>query len=154
VTEGQQAYVNVHFNAGEVQDPIGAGQPSPFADVVVTRQVIDTETGDVLSWAQGAAFGLPPTIVELEEATIVNIVVVLYDADGNPVDTAEIDLTWHGNDDATTRIDHQRLAGYFRQERFETATLAGRVVLDSGIHLAPSDAFSAVIGTANQISLP
>lgn len=151
---GLRSYLNVDFNAGEVQNPTGSGAPTPFADVVVTLRVIDTQSGEVVSWAQGASFGLPATIVALEEATLDEVAVPLLDAGGNLVDTANLDLTWRGNDDASTRIDHQLAVGFFRQERFETATLSGSIELGGGVELGPDDAFGAVIGIARQISLP
>lgn len=52
--------------------------------------------------------------------------VTLSDGSGTSLD-AEIHLVWVGNDDATVRIDHLFDFGYFRQERFETATVAGTV---------------------------
>ena len=73
---------------------------------------------------------------------------------------AFVDLAWTGNDDATVRIIHDRAAGNYRQERFETASVTGRVVFDSipgwttGIEFTPADINGGVIGHANEISLP
>jgi len=65
-----------------------------------------------------------------------------------------------GNDAATVRIDHLFDFGYFRQERFETATVAGTVSFDESplwddqLTFTGDDAGIATIGTANSVSLP
>jgi hypothetical protein len=75
--------------------------------------------------------------------------------------SAATNLEWTGNDDATVRIDHQLGIGSFRQERFETASVSGTLVLDpipgwtDEIEFTGENDFTgATIGTANAISLP
>ena len=156
------AAASVRFFAGDnLQSPIGGGQPSAWSDTDITLEVIDTCAGgsEVVLWhLEGFSTVEDPDMERLEHASL-DAAVTLSNGNGVSVD-ALIDLEWTGNDDAMVGIGHQLDIGYFRQERFETAQIAGSIaflpsqVWPDGIVFTQDDPYDAAIGTANEISIP
>lgn len=149
--------LTVVFTAGaNLQVPIGSGRPGSWSDVGVSLQLFNTCLGEVAYLLTGETTGVDPNITRLGSATVDGVVVHLVDSTGTVSIDVVVDLTWSGNDDATVRIDHQLDAGYFRQERYETAQVSGSVedVIQPGIAFTAGDVTGATIGTANEIALP
>jgi len=100
-----------------------------------------------------------PDITRLEIASVHNVNLTTADESGTVAVEVTIDLTWTGNNDAATRIDHSIDAGHFRQERFETATINGTLTFGDnplwpgGTAFTADDLESAVMGHANEILL-
>lgn len=150
----------VVFTAGDdLQNPIGSGAPGSWSDVVVELRLFDTCAESPVAFLSGFTPGVDPDITRLESAAVRQVTVRLVDESGDISVDAVVDLTWAGNDDRTVRVDHGN-SGYFRQERFVTAQVAGTLVfLDSpvwagGMNFTAADAYGATIGTASEISLP
>ena len=151
---------SVQYFAGDnLQGPLGSGKPGSWADAPVTVRVFNSCENDAEIW-RAEGLGLPddgPDFDRLEHASLDVALVTLTDGLGSSVD-AEVHLDWVGNDDATVRIDHQLDRGYFRQERFETATVSGTVELGASpfwtsLTVTNDRTHDVVIGTANEISL-
>ena len=144
------------FDGDNLQTPIGSGKPSSWSDADIHLNLIDTcvEPEQVVVSLECLTAVEDPDMDQLEHASLhVNV----------PCDlgvSVAIDLEWTGNDDATVRIDHS-VSGYFRQERFETASVSGTLVFDpipgwteDELAFTGEDVTGAAIGTANEISLP
>ena len=158
VAECLDASAAVRFFAGDnLQTPIGSGQPSSWSDTDIHLNLIDTcvEPERVVLSLECFAAVEDPDMDRFEQASLhVDV----------PCDlgvSAAINLEWTGNDDATVRIDHSLSDGYFRQERFETASVSGTLVFDpipgwteDELAFTGADVTGAAIGTANEISLP
>ncbi len=150
----------LYFAGDNLQTPIGSGKPGSWSDAPITLGVFDSCDNDAEVWHL-EGLGFPdgaPDFDRLERAALDVSSVTLSDGSGTFVD-AEIHLLWVGTDDATVRIDHPLGVGYFRQERFKSATVTGTVRFDlspywSDLAFAGDDAHDGRIGTANEISLP
>ena len=151
--------VSVVFTAGEnLHDGLGAGKPGSWSDVSVEFRVTDPcAEGATIVVLSGLTTGVPPDIERLDSANLENLQVELFDADGNPRGHATVNLAWAGNGDVAIRIDHQLDNGYFRQERYETATVTGAVVISGtgawNATFVPENANDVTIGTASEVSL-
>lgn len=154
-----RADAGVRLIAGDnLQTPIGSGQPGSWSDSDIRLDLVDTcaEPEQVVLSLDCFTTVAEPDMDRLERAAL--------DVAGYLCTIAAVsaaaDLEWTGNDDATVRIDHQLGVGSFRQERFETASVTGTLVIDpipgwtDEIEFTADDLTGATIGTANQISLP
>ncbi len=152
---------SVQYFAGDnLQGPIGSGKPTHWADAPTSISVVDACDGDTQVWhLEGLGFpDSGPDFDRLDSASLDVSLVTLSDGAGSSVD-AEIHLDWLGQGPTEVRVDHQRDGGYYRQERFRSATVAGTVELGasslwSGLTLSGDQSHDVFIGTANEISLP
>jgi len=149
----------VRLIAGDnLQSPLGGGRPGSWSDSDIHLDLIDTcvEPEQVVLSLDCFTTVAEPDIDRLERAAlhVAGYLCSIEDV------SAATDLEWTGNDDATVRIEHQLGTGSFRQERFETASVSGTLVIDpipgwtDEIEFTADDLAGATIGTANQISLP
>jgi hypothetical protein len=168
-TAGFQAWVseclwadpNVVYAAGDnLQNPIGSGQPTRWADAVIRINLFDGCNNDTAVWHL-EGIGFPddgPDFDRLESASLDVSHVTLDDGAGTLVD-AEIHLAWLGQGPVEVRIGHHGDRGYYRQERSRSATVTGTVALGpspfwTGLTLTGDQSHDVFIGTANEIALP
>ena len=152
---------NIVYTAGDnLQNPIGSGMPTSWADALVRATVIDACDSDAaIATFEGLAVpDVGPDFDRLERASLDVSQVTLTDGQGAFVD-AEIHLAWVGDGPETVRTDHQLDRGYFRQERSRSASVTGSVEFGaspfwSSLTLIGEHSHHATIGTANEISLP
>ena len=154
-----RADASVRLIAGDnLQSPIGSGRPGSWSDTDIHLDLINTciEHEQMVLSMDCFTTVAEPDIDRLERAAlhVGGYLCSIEDV------SAAANLEWIGNDDATVRIDHQLGTGYFRQERFETASVSGTLVIDpipgwtDEIAFTADDLTGATIGTANEISLP
>lgn len=161
VSECHWVDASVGYAAGDnLQTPIGSGAPTSWADAVVRVIVIDAcDSDNEVAHLEGLAFpDTGPDFDRLERASLDVSLVTLSDGLGGSVD-AEIHLDWLGQGPTEARIGHQGDAGYYRQERYRSASVTGTVELAaspfwSGLILSGDQSHDVFIGVANEISLP
>lgn len=152
---------SVQYFAGDnLQSPIGSGKPTYWADAPLRVGVFDACDNDNEVW-HVEGLGFPDSgsdFDRLDSASLDVSLVTLSDGVGTSVN-AEIHLDWIGQGSAEVRIDHQADAGYYRQERFRSASVTGTVELAaspfwSSLTLTADQSHDVFIGTANEIALP
>jgi hypothetical protein len=152
---------SVQYFAGDnLQSPIGSGKPTHWADAPTRVGVFDACDNDNEVWhVEGLGFpDSGPAFDRLDSASLDVSLVTLFDGVGTSVD-AEIHLDWLGQGPTTARVDHQLDVGYYRQERFRSASVTGTVEFGaslfwSSLTLTGDQSHDAIIGTANEITLP